>query len=282
MIAHPFLKWAGGKTQLLPELMDKIPVVAPGTLRYHEPFLGGGALFFHLASSGMIARAYLSDSNPVLVDAYVGVRDHVDAVIANLFALSKNHCKAQYENVRSVVSQPEHRATVAARMIYLNKTCFNGLWRTNRKGINNVPMGKFKSPPTICDPENLRACSEALRNTSIRCIDFRKRFDPPLICSGLEALPGDLVYFDPPYVPLSKTSSFVGYTKEGFGPKDQEDLAELARKLKDRGVHVLVSNSGSDEALDVYHGFDVSEVAMRRNINSKGGKRGAVKEHLFY
>lgn len=268
-MARPFLKWAGGKAQLLPELLKRVPAKF-GT--YHEPFLGGGALFFALHP----LRACLSDANADLVRTYQTVRDHVGELIECLSAFVAKHCEQQYYDVRADHNSGEGGdVDCAARMIYLNKTCFNGLYRVNASGGFNVAVGKFKSPPTICDDENLRACSEALKGCEIVCSDFRP------ILRGV-SVSGDFVYLDPPYVPVSTTANFTAYTKAGFGPEDQNCLAALAGAAKARGIRVLVSNAGDEATAAMYRsaGLMTEMVTARRNINCSAGARGPVGEVL--
>jgi DNA adenine methylase len=268
-VARPFVKWPGGKTQLLPELLARVPKEFD---TYHEPFVGGGALFWKLQPK----RAVLSDSNTHLIDAYCGVRDEVDTVIEKLQDHACVHDADHYAFVRGLVGTVASMETVAAWVIYLNKTCFNGLWRVNKSGRFNVPMGKFKTPPKICDEENLQACAEVLQGVDL-CAQ-------PVKAALQRVNPGDFVYLDPPYVPLSTTANFTGYTAEGFGPADQIDLAYAAADLKAKGAHVLLSNAGTVEVIDLYQslGFAVDIVQARRSINSKGSARGPVHELLIY
>lgn len=267
---RPFVKWAGGKTQLLPELLARVPAHYNA---YYEPFVGGGALFFALAADNRIERATLSDANTDLVNTYRQVRDNVDAVVEILRHHEKAHSEQHYYTVRSN-AKLEDADWRAARFIYLNKTGFNGLYRVNKSGGFNVPFGRYTNP-TICDEENLRACAMVLRGADIRDVDFRT--------AAQEARRGNLVYFDPPYAPLSKTSSFTAYTAGGFGHVEQEALADLALGLKMRGVHVLLSNSSVEvvEKLYAARGFQIDEVDARRSINSKADRRGAVKEYII-
>ena len=272
--ARPFLKWAGGKRKLLPELLERIPEKFEC---YHEPFLGGGSLFFALGPK----KAILSDVNPDLVYTYTAVRDNVERVILLLRELvaareTQGHL-VHYLKVRKQQRSSLTECAIAARMIYLNKTCFNGLWRVNKKGEFNVPIGKSKSPPTICDEENLRACSTALQGTKILCASFET-------VVWREMGRGDFVYFDPPYVPVNVggTKSFTAYTKEGFGPTEQKKLAGIMGVLKNaKHANVLLSNAGSEKVRDLYAGFKIEEVGMRRNINCKGGERDEVLEYLI-
>ena len=266
---RPFLKWAGGKTQLLKELMPRID--AAGEFgRYHEPFLGGGAVFFEMVRTGRLRRnAWLSDNNPNLIDAYWGVKKDVDRVIELLRVHEKRHCKEYYYRIRGRV--PEDRLQRGARIIYLNKTCYNGLYRENRKGEFNVPYGRYKNP-TICDAPNLRAVATALKNVRIGA----KHFVDVLKA----ARPGDLVYFDPPYHPVSRTSSFTGYEKNGFKEDSQRHLAGVFRELDQAGVKVMLSNSMTPLVQQLYRGYVVEEVMATRAVNSRGDRRGKVPEVL--
>jgi DNA adenine methylase len=266
MEARPFLKWVGGKTQILPDLLKRVP---KHFRTYREPFVGAGALYFALRHR----NAVLSDLNRELVATYVAVRDHVDDVIERLESLAHRHSPELFATLRAKAPFRGFPFDTAARMIYLNKTCFNGVFRVNSKGLFNTPIGKFKTPPTICDAENLRACSEALQRAEIIAVDFRE---------ALRVVdPGDFVYCDPPYLPRSETADFTAFTAAGFGQADQEALAARARELKALGVHVLLSNAGNDKAKDLYKGFTVESVYARRSINSDGDKRGVVREYLI-
>jgi DNA adenine methylase len=261
--ARPFIKWAGGKRQILRELVQRVPKFKT----YHEPFLGGGALFFALRP----AKAVLADNNLRLVRAWRGVRDDVETVIALLQTYP--HDREFFLELRE---RPIDQATdpeVAAWFIYLNKTGYNGLYRVNSRNVFNVPFGRY-SNPTICDATNLRACAKALQGIEILHDDFGSVLG--------RARRGDFVYFDPPYVPLSTTSVFTSYTAEGFGREDQRRLRDVALKLKAKGVHVLLSNSSSALVRDLYADrFVVEEVSANRNLNCKGEKRGPVTEVII-
>ena len=260
--ARPFLKWAGGKSQLLPDILARFP---PLFRRYHEPFLGGGAVFFALGP----ARAVLSDVNRDLVDTYRAIRDEPEAVIA---ALQRHRATEQeYYRVRALEPAELGLAAAAARTIYLNRTCYNGLYRVNQKGRFNVPYGRYANP-TVCNAENIRLASLALHGVELRCenaLDVASR-----------ASRGDLVYFDPPYDPLSDTSSFTTYARGGFGRDDQARLAEVFRTLAGRGVHVVLSNSDTPLVRDLYRGCRIEQVYARRAINSRADRRGHVAEVL--
>jgi DNA adenine methylase len=265
--ARPFLKWAGGKGQLLPELLARTPAKFNG---YHEPFIGGGAFFLALRSRGVVTTAALSDANPRLVDTYTALRDDVEAVIAALEPL-RNDRDLFYE-VRARRHEDLSSAEAAARVIFLNKTCFNGLYRENRRGEFNVPFGRYTNP-RICDPENLRAVSRALQGVSIE----RHDFDDAL--ATVRA--GDFVYLDPPYHPLSRTASFTDYHGAGFGESEQRRLAESFAGLAGRGVSVVASNSDTPLIRELYAGFEIEVVMAKRAINSKADARGKVHELII-
>jgi DNA adenine methylase len=271
-VPGPFLKWVGGKRQLLPELLARVPAKID---TYYEPFLGGGALFFALAAEGRFKHAVLSDVNDDLIVTYYVVRDDVDSLIEHLRIMEKQHCKDYYYKIRG--EKPLKILNRAARFIYLNKTCFNGLHRVNSKGEFNVPMGAYKNP-TICDAEGLWAASQALAGVTIGLYDFQ------LIGAALkvEYAQDDFVYFDPPYVPVSKTSNFTTFSAGGFGWESQERLASFAGLLATRGVLILLSNADTAATRKLYkdHDLKVEGIVARRNINSKAGKRGKVDELL--
>lgn len=268
-LPKPFLKWVGGKRQLLPELL--IAVEAAGPFKhYYEPFLGGGALFFALARTGQLnARSYLSDVNHNLIDAYLGVRDHVDAVIKLLKQHQKKHSEAYFYEIRA--RTPRTLSQKAARIIYLNKTCYNGLYRENSKGRFNAPFGRYKNP-NVCDEVNLKAVAKTLNNAQIIADEFT------VVRSAKR---GDLVYFDPPYNPVSKTADFTAYSRNGFGPEAQRNLARAFTELADRGVKVIMSNSFTDFTRELYKEFYCYEVFANRRINSHADKRGKISEVLI-
>jgi DNA adenine methylase len=259
--ATPFLKWAGGKTQLLGQLIPLLP--GSGINRYHEPFIGGGALFFAVGPP----RSYLSDLNPDLVNCYQVIRGQVEDLIEAL----DEHVYEQeyYYEIRAQDPRDLGDVDRAARFIYLNRTCFNGLHRVNRKGQFNVPFGRY-SNPTICDADNLRRVASALRSTTLQCAGFEKVLD--------RARAGDLVYFDPPYQPISATSSFTSYTSSTFGPTQQAALADVFCQLDRKGVKVMLSNSDAQFIRDLYEGFEISEVQAHRNINRDAARRGPITE----
>ncbi|HNS95816.1 MAG TPA: DNA adenine methylase [Polyangiaceae bacterium] len=263
--AKPFVKWAGGKRKLVPLLLRHAPKTF-GT--YHEPFVGGGALFYALRPS----RAVLTDANARLVRTYRGIRDDVEGVIERLRSYPHDH--DFFMKLRKTKVDEGSDADVAAWFVYLNKTGFNGLYRVNRNNEFNVPFGDQPNP-TICDEDNLRACSRTLRQTDIEVQDFSEVLT--------RARKGDLVYFDPPYLPLSASSSFVAYTQGGFGPQDHERLRDVALMLKRRGVHVLLSNSAHPLVRELYgKHFHIEEVLAARAINSRGDRRGPIRELVIH
>jgi len=211
----------------------------------------------------------LSDNNPRLIEAYIGVRDHVDEVIEFLQRHKRLHSEERYYKVRAKV--PTNLPERAARIIYLNKTCYNGLYRENSKGLFNAPFGRYKNP-VICDEDNLREVSKALSKAKIEARHFQTVVDV--------ADPGDLVYFDPPYHPISKTASFEGYHQGAFGEDSQRLLAEVFSQLAAKGVHVLLSNSMTDFIQTLYKEFPIDTVQAARAINSRADKRGKVAEAL--
>lgn len=259
--ARPFAKWAGGKRQLLPELHRRLPERFG---RYHEPFVGGGAMLF---SRAWAAGATVADTNEELVVAYEQVQKDVEGVIREL--RGHTFTTEHYYAVRALdpgTLTPNERA---ARTIYLNRTCFNGLYRVNRAGRFNVPIGRYANP-TICDAANLRACSRHLERTLI----FRADFAETMAC----AEPDDFMFLDPPYVPVSKTSSFTAYGAEGFNETEQRALAECFAHASSRGVHLMLTNSDTPLVRELYADFRIDEVRATRAINSKSSKRGKVSE----
>jgi DNA adenine methylase len=264
--ARPFLKWAGGKTKLLETLTGLLPA---SISTYYEPFLGGGALFFHLFGLRRFKMAVLGDSNPELINCYEVIRDETDALIEQLGTLPVE--EAFFYDLRSTQTAELSAVPRAARTIYLNRTCFNGLFRLNKKGQFNTPWGKYTNP-RIVDPDNLRACSIALgrASTTLAAGDFTRLVQP--------AQAGDVVYFDPPYVPLTATANFKSYTQEGFTLDDQKRLAQCFKDLASRGVHVIASNADVPVVRELYDGFDTHTVPVPRRINSKGDSRGPVNE----
>jgi DNA adenine methylase len=294
---RPILKWAGGKRQLLPELR---PFYPRGFARYVEPFLGSGAVFLDLHNSGLLhgRRVALSDINADVVGCYQVVRDRPADVVAALRTLEARHRKGgagHFYEVRDRMFNPARRVVhasadpagaytpaLAAMLIYLNRTGFNGLFRVNGRGEFNVPAGRYASP-LICDEPNLHAWSAALRRTGVTL--RVATFDQALAHAGQD----DFVYLDPPYAPVSGTARFTAYTAGGFGPVQQETLQRMVIGLASRGAAVLLSNSAAPQIKALYArhrgartaGLRATTVAARRAINSRAASRGAVREYLI-
>lgn len=285
--AQPFLKWAGGKGALIGDLVRHAGArVLTERGRYFEPFAGGAALFWRLDAMDRRPGAVLSDANEELVTCYRAIRDNVEDVIVELAykqelytSLSTKNRAALYYRVRD--SRSPDAALSAARMIFLNKTGFNGLYRVNRKGEFNVPHGRTASgkPPVICDAENLRACSKALRGVKLLHQDFRSTVNAPDRHDAPQA--GDLVYLDPPYEPEPGKASFTAYTAGGASATLQEDVASTFRELAAREVYVVASNSATPRIRELYRGFKQIELARPGGMNSDPAKRGKVKELLM-
>jgi DNA adenine methylase len=265
---RPIVKWAGGKRNLLQNIRQHLlPAFLVGTGTYYEPFAGGAALFFDL----LHAPSVLGDANGKLIAMYEAVRDEPESVIEHL--KSHPNAKEHYLAVRARNFSAGSAAERAAEFIYANRVGFNGMYRENSSGQFNIPFGRNPNA-TICDAENLRAVSAALQGVNIVHADFAQTVQA--------ARAGDLVYFDPPYVPTSATSSFTGYVAEGFTARDQVRLRDLALELKQRGVAVVVSNSGAPLVRELYStGFTIHEVQATRAINSKASGRGRVTELLI-
>ena len=264
--ASPFLKWAGGKGRLLPPLLPLLPPAVERRLHI-EPFMGGAALFFHRRPK----RAVLADLNRDLVETYLAVRDEPEALIEALRPLAAEHDQARYYERRQRYNEGRglRRVERAALFVYLNKTCFNGLHRVNRKGEFNVPFGRYKNP-RVLDAEGIRRASAALQGVDIRCEGFEQvlRY----------ARPGDFVYFDPPYLPVSETANFTSYAREGFGPAEHERLRDVFAELDRRGCKVMLSNSDAPLVRALYRGYRIERVAAARAISCNGRGRGAVTE----
>jgi DNA adenine methylase len=264
MRAEPVLKWAGGKRQLLPEICARLPARIH---TYFEPFLGGGAVLFELAQKRRFERAVVSDQNPELVETYQVIQRDVESLIKILSKMP--HSEEEYYRVRA--SSPRLPSRRAARMIYLNRTGYNGLYRVNKSGQFNVPFGRYVSP-RICDPERLRAAAAVLARVEIRHSDFEQ--------TVARARPRDAVYFDPPYVPLSETARFAEYYSTPFGEAEHRRLQRVFAELVNRRVDVLLSNSDTPLTRELYGDYCLETVAARRNINSDGTRRGQVHEIL--
>ncbi len=289
--AKPFLKWAGGKTQLLHEVEKRLPKgISTGQITsYVEPFVGGGAVFFHIAQNyPNIKEFYLYDINDDLVKCYNVVKTNVRALIRELDKLTKEFLPLNeelrrefYRQTRSEFNRTKHKSSIksSAKLIFLNKTCFNGLYRVNSKNEFNVPFGDYKNPK-ICDEKNLLAVSQILQKAEIVCGDFTK--------SRKNINKNSFVYLDPPYRPLNGTANFTAYSKDSFSEKDQIRLAEFCKEIKQIGSEFLLSNSdphneNPDDRFfeDNFRGFTISQVKASRLINCKAIGRGEINELLI-
>lgn len=274
-VPKPFLKWAGGKGQLLEDIENNSPL---DYNRYFEPFVGGGAFFFHLIRQGFRRKSFLSDLNRELVTAYSTIRDSVEGLIIELQNGTYKAEKDAFYEIRDWDRQHNWKekdpVRQTARMIYLNRTCYNGLYRVNQKGYFNVPFGRYVNP-TICDEENLRSVSRALKNAKIQCIDFSEAVK--------EAREGDFIYFDPPYQPTSQTAYFTDYTTGGFGEDEQRRLAGVFDELNEKGCYILESNSAVPLIQELYSGKDyvINTVQAKRAISCDPEGRGNVPELLI-
>lgn len=263
---YPIVKWVGGKRQLMFELLKNMP---KSCNRYFEPFIGGGALFFELQPE----NAYISDMNEELINLYSVVRDNVYELISDL---NKHEVSKEYFlEIRNLDRTDEYKnlsnVQRASRFIYLNRTCFNGLYRVNSQGQFNVPYGNYKNP-RIVDENNLLNCSELLKNTEIKCADFSE------ILTKVKR--GDFVYFDPPYVPLNETSSFTSYTKDGFDMDMQFKLREVCDELDSMGVMFMLSNSDTKFVNELYSNYEIKKVFASRAVNANAEGRGKITEVL--
>ncbi len=271
----PFVKWVGGKRQLLAQFR-KLNLYPPElfdirTGRYFEPFVGGGAVFFDLLPE----KGFLSDLNKDLVTTYNVIKNNVDALIASLKKHEIN--KDYFLKVRAQDPNKLSDLDIASRFIFLNRTCFNGMYRVNSKGGFNVPYGKYTNP-LICDEDNLKKVSKALQGIQIKHQDYKEVLN--------KAKTGDFVYFDPPYYPVSKTASFTSYTTESFLDKEQIELRDTVLELHKRGCYVMLSNSDTDFIKKIYseiekYGIKINKVEAGRAINSKGTGRGKISEVLI-
>jgi len=271
--AYPFLKWAGGKRQLIPQMKKYFPQKFN---KYIEPFVGGGAVFFELYNASLVKNgAIIIDKNKELINCYRVIKDNVNVLIKSL----KKHKNDEdyYYRIRKLDRKPKKYKKLsdiekASRTIFLNRCCYNGLYRVNSKGQFNVPFGRYKNP-TFCDEENLKAVSISLKNVKIIHDSFE-------VCLKY-AEEGDFIYFDPPYFPLSETSSFTSYTKEDFGIKYQKKLHQIFNELNKRGCKLMLSNSYSNFILDLYNDYEKIILKAKRVINCDSSKRGKIKELLI-
>lgn len=290
-LTKPFLKWAGGKSQLLNEISYYYPFDNKIN-KYAEPFVGGGAVLFDVLNKFDLESVYISDINAELINAYQIIKDDVNSLVALLKYMQDEYCSKKYDdqkdyyldmrkrfNYLKVNGNKKTNIEKAALMIFLNKTCFNGLFRVNRKGEFNVPMGKYKNPK-ICDEENLRAISSKLNNVEIVCGDYTESEN--FIDSNT------FVYFDPPYRPLTETASFTSYAEGMFNDQNQLELAAYVTRLNEKGAKLVVSNSDpknidtNDNFFDdIYGSQNIKRITAKRMINCNGERRGKVSELLI-
>jgi DNA adenine methylase len=261
-----FIKWAGGKTQLLPQLLPLFPNHVD---RYFEPFLGSGAVFFAIKQLFPLKKVVLSDNTSELINCYKIVRNCPNDLLNILVSYKKRHSKDHYYEVRSIDSSSLTPIERAARFIYLNKTCFNGLYRVNSRGQFNVPIGSYLNP-NIVNEEVLFKASLLLQDVEIKERDFSDVF--------LDVIPGDFIYFDPPYYPLSSTAYFTSYTSNSFSEIDQLRLHAVFKSLDDKHCFVAQSNSDTTFIRELYKGYRIETVMARRAINSDATKRGVITE----
>ena len=290
---RPFVKWAGGKASLIPQITKYYPeALKTGYIdKYVEPFVGGGAILLDVLQKYEVKKAYAYDTNQDLVNAYNVIKTNVDDLVKKLkkyedeyISLDMESRKEYYYDVRNEYNSSERKigklsVKRAVEFIFLNRTCFNGLYRVNQSGDFNVPMGKYKNP-TICDEENLRNLSELLQNVEIICGDYQDTLE--LVDNNT------FVYFDPPYRPLNITSGFTSYTKEDFDDEDQKQLASYYKKLDSKDAKLMLSNSNPKNVNeedtffdDIYQGFNINELQANRMINSNATKRGKISELLI-
>ncbi|MDR2649503.1 MAG: DNA adenine methylase [Clostridiales bacterium] len=291
MAVKPFIKWAGGKSQILEDIRRKYPSgLGESITKYAEPFIGGGAVLFDVLSRYSLQDVYISDINKELAATYIAIRDNVNELISTLKSLESEYLPACDEQRKEIYYNSRERfnalkaacsesVELAALFIFLNRTCFNGLYRVNSHGAYNVPQGSYKNP-TICDEANLQAVSRTLQGVTIVCADYKD--------SAGFIDENTFAYFDPPYRPLTATASFTSYAEGGFGDKEQAELARFIDELSGRGAHIVASNSdpkNADETDDffdrLYARHNIMRVSASRALNSVGSSRGKISELLI-
>ena len=285
----PFIKWAGGKSQILDQIRKKYP---PTITKYCEPFVGGGAVLLDVIANFQPKEVLINDINAELINVYQQIKENVEQLIEQLQIMEKEFSQIEKEDRKRIYiskrtlfneikckNSIDYVAVCASLFIFLNKTCFNGLYRVNSKGLHNVPMGSYKNPK-ICDAQHLRLISKLLTNTEIKCGDYQQCLD--FIDENT------FVYFDPPYRPLTKTASFTAYDVNGFGDKQQKQLKEFIDKASVKKAHILASNSDpkntdqNDNFFDdLYSGYIIQRIYAKRMINSNGDNRGKITELLI-
>ena len=290
--ARPFVRWAGGKGSLISQLSNFYPYELKNGIieRYIEPFVGGGAVLIDILQNYDVRQAYAFDINMDLINSYNVIKNNVEELITNLKRMETEYLQLEQEERKNyfynkrneynnyVLQENEQNVQRAAQFIYLNRTCFNGLYRVNRDGKFNVPVGSYKNP-TICDEENLRNLSELIQNVQFQYGDYRKSME--------YVTENTFVYFDPPYRPLNMTSGFTSYTKEDFNDDNQRELATFYRELNERNAKLMLSNSNpknineEDQFFDnIYQGFNIDEIYASRMINANSNGRGKISEIL--
>ena len=289
MLAKPFIKWVGGKSQLLEEIREKYPSKIE---KYCEPFVGGGAVLFDVLNKFQPKEVLINDINAELINTYLQIKNNCKGMVAQLSKIQsiyKNHSleenkkffyekRARYNELKVNGNEVENLEK-AVLFLFLNKTCFNGLYRVNSKGLFNVPFNNAKNP-LLCDEENLRACSKLLQNVEMQVGDYKQ-------CKSFIST-GTFVYIDPPYRPLTQTAAFTSYSENGFSDKEQIELGNFITEISNKGAKVLASNSDPKNSDindnffdDLYSHFEIKRVAASRMINSNAKKRGAINELLI-
>lgn len=289
---RPFVKWAGGKGSLIPQLNNFYPYELKNGIieRYIEPFVGGGAVLIDILQKYDVQEAYAFDINIDLINSYNVIKNNVEDLITNLKQMETEYLQLEQEERKNyfynkrdeynnyTLKENEQNIQRAAQFIYLNRTCFNGLYRVNKAGKFNVPMGSHKNP-TICDEENLRNLSELIQNVQFQYGDYKRSME--------YVTENTFMYFDPPYRPLNVTSGFTSYTKEDFNDENQKELAEFYRELNEQNAKLMLSNSNpkntnkEDNFFDnIYQGFNIDEIYASRMINANSKGRGKISEIL--
>ena len=293
MVVKPFIKWAGGKSQLLPDIRNNYPKELGKTIsKYCEPFVGGGAVLFDVISNYKLDEILINDINAELINTYFHIKNHLDELITELLKLQDIFLSLDSENRKEFYYNKRNRFNhlkingdeavnieKAALFIFINKTCFNGLFRVNKQGLFNVPMGSYKNPQ-ICDINNLINISQFLQNVKIKCGDYKECLD--FIDEST------FVYIDPPYRPITQTASFTSYTTTNFNDKEQYELGSFVDVITQRNAKVIISNSDPKNANieddffdDLYANYKISRVYAKRMINCNGESRGDIKELLI-
>ena len=267
--AEPIVKWAGGKRQILSQIRKRLPKTIA---TYYEPFVGGGAVYFALANRKVFQQAVINDVNRELMDTYFLLAEGRSEELVSVLRTYQN-TREFYDQIKAL--NPTEMPNIidrVARFLFLNKTGFNGLYRVNKSGGFNVPFGRYPNP-NFCDDPRFREAARALKGATIKCLDFETVV--------VDSKPGDAIYFDPPYIPKSETANFTAYTDRGFGIQEHTRLARVFKEKAEAGISVLLSNSDTKIARELYRGFRISRIQAVRSINSDGEKRGPIGELLI-